>query len=128
MKLVLVGFLPDCHGCSCDTNPYGCRNAFIESVGNGVSRFVHLHLVDKTNLAVHEVQEDGTDGCCICFIAREYSCGPHAHKLDGVLLRITEVFLPDSENRSMRALYHRNCGYKYAKTVGWNNVCQKWDG
>jgi hypothetical protein len=118
MKIVLVGFLLDCHGCSCDTHPYGCGNAFIESVGNGVGRFVHLRLVDKTNLAVHKIREDGTDGCRICFTAREYACGPHAHKLDGALLRIMKVFLPDSENRSMRALYHRNRGYTFAETVG----------
>jgi hypothetical protein len=33
------------------------------------------------------------------------------------LLRITEVFLPGSENHSMSVLYHRNHGYAYAKTV-----------
>ena len=118
MKIVLVGFLPDCHGRSCDTHPYGCGNAFIESADNGVGRVVRLRLVEKTNLAVHEVHEDGSDGCCICFTGREYACGPHSHKLDGVLLRITDVILPDSENRSMRALYHRNRGYAYAETVG----------
>ena len=94
------------------------RDAFIECVGNGVGRFVHLRLVDKTNLAVHEVREDRTDGCRICFTVREYACGPHAHKLDFALLTITEVFLPDSENRSMRALHYRNRGYAYAETVG----------
>jgi len=117
MKIVLVGFCPDGHGRSCETHPYGCGNAFIESVGNGVGRLVHLHLAEKTNLAVYEVRYDGTDGCHICFTAWEYAIGENAHRLDGSLLTIIDVFLPDSPNRSMRALYHRNCGYVYAETI-----------
>jgi hypothetical protein len=37
--------------------------------------------------------------------------------LDGALLCVTEVFLPDTENRSMSALYYHNRGYAYAETV-----------
>jgi hypothetical protein len=51
MKIVLVSVLPDCHGCSCETHPYRCGNAFIKSAGNGAGRLVHLRLVEKTNLA-----------------------------------------------------------------------------
>jgi hypothetical protein len=117
MKIVLVGFLPSGHGRSCGEHPYGCGNAFIESADNGVGRLVRLRLVEMTNLAVYDVRDDGTDGCRICFTAREYAIGKNAQMLDGVMLRITEVFLPDSPNSSMRALYHRNRGYAYAETV-----------
>jgi hypothetical protein len=61
------------------------------------------------------------DGCRVCFAAREYATGPNAQLLHGALLRITEVFLPDTANRSMRHLYHRNCGYAYADVV--DNLC-----
>ena len=82
MKIVLVGFLPDCHGCSCDTHPYGCRNAFIESVGNGVGRFVCLRLVDTTNLAVHKVQEGGP--MAVAFVSRRGNTPVvHMHTMEG---------------------------------------------
>jgi hypothetical protein len=64
MKIVFVGFLPDGHGRSFETHPYGCGNVFIESIGNGVGRLVvvGLHLVEKTNLAVYEMKDNRTDG------------------------------------------------------------------
>ena len=117
MRIVLVGFLPDGHGRSCGAHPFGCGNAFIECADNGVGRLVRLRLVEQSNLAVHEVRKDGSDGCRICFTAREYATGENAQRLDGILLRVTDVFLPDSPNSSMRHLYHRNRGYAYAETV-----------
>ena len=113
MKIVLVGFLPDGHGHSCETHPYGCGNAFIESTGNGSL----VHLVENTNLAVYNVWDDGTDGCHICFTAQEYTIRENTCLFDGLLLQITEVFLLDSSNRSMRALYHCNSGYACSGTI-----------
>ena len=104
--IVLVGFLPDDHGRSCKVYPYGCRNTLIEGEGNGVDTLVCLRLVEKVHLACYLVKMDGTDGCCICFVTREYASRETARLLDGSLLRITEVFLCDSPNKSMRALYH----------------------
>ena len=117
VKIVLVGFLPDDHGRSCVAHPFGCGNALIEGPGNGVGSLVRLRLVERTHLAGYAVRDDGTDGCRVCFTAREYATGSMANCLDGCLLWITEVFLSDSENRSERALYHRNRGYAYAETV-----------
>ena len=82
-----------------------------------MGKLVRLWLVEQSNLAVHEVRKDGSDGCCICFTAREYTIGENAQRLDGLLLMVTDVFLPDSPNSSMRHLYHRNRGYAYAETV-----------
>ena len=79
--------------------------------------FIHLHLVEKMHLARYTVQDDGTDGCRICFTPREYACGENVHQLDGALLRITEVFQADSANRSMRLLFYRNRGYAYAELI-----------
>jgi hypothetical protein len=74
-----------------------------------------FRLVEKTNLACYEVRDDGSDGCRVCFTAQEYAIGENATQLDGSLLRITEVSLPDSANRSTGALYHRNRGYVYVE-------------
>ena len=117
MRIVLVGFLPDGHGRSCERHPYGWGNALLESPGNGVGTMVHLRLVEETNLAGHLVREDDTDGCRVCFTTREYTIGPNACRLDGALVKITEVYLPDSVNSSMRMLYHRNRGYATAVTM-----------
>ena len=117
VKIILVSFLQDGHGRSYDAHLFGCKNSLLESEGSGVGRLVRLHLVKGTHLAGYEVRGDGTDGCRVCFTPREYAIGENSQRLDGCLLRITEVLLPDSENRSMRALYHRNRGYAYAETV-----------
>ena len=120
VKIVLVGFLPQDNGCSCKVHPYGCGNALLEQQGNGVGRLVRLRLVERTNLAGYEVSEDGTDGCRVCFAAHEYASGENGCQLDDSLVRITAAFLPDSENRSMRALFHRNRGYAYEEIVDTN--------
>ena len=117
MKIILVGFLSDGHGCSCEMHPYGCGNALLANADNGGGRLVHLRLVRETNLACYVVQDDGTDDCRVCFAVREYAIGNNARRLDGMLLMITQVFLPDSENRSMRTSYHCNHGYAYAETI-----------
>ena len=109
-RVTLVGFIATNNGRTCETHPYGCGNALIERPDNGVGTVVRLRLVELTNLACHLVREDGTDGCRVCFTAREYAIGPNACRLDGALVKITEVYLPDSVNSSMRMLYHRNRG------------------
>jgi hypothetical protein len=66
---------------------------------------------------LNDVHDDGTDGCRVCFAAREHATGANMQLLDGALLCVTEVFLPDAANRSMRALYYRNRGYAYEEIV-----------
>jgi hypothetical protein len=119
-RIVLVGFLPDDHGRKCDAHPYGCGNALIERSGNGVGTFIRLRLVEVSHLDGYAVNDDGTDGCRVCFAAHEYAIGPNAQLLDGALLRITEVFLPDTANKSMRHLYYRNHGYAYGELIDNN--------
>jgi len=110
LRIILVGFLPDDHGHSCEVHPYGGRNALIEKKDNCVGCLIRLCLVERTHLAGYETKGDGMDGCRICFSAGEYAIGETPHQLDGSLLRIMEVFLSDSIDRSMWALYHRNHG------------------
>ena len=115
VKIVLVGFLPDHHGRSCEAHPYGYGNALLEREGNGVGRLVRLRLVERIHLVGYAVRDDGTDASRVCFAAQEYANSENTLCLDGSLLRITAVFLPDSENRIMRALYHSNHSYAYAE-------------
>ena len=116
VKIILIGFLLDGHGRSCVVHPFGCGNALLESEGNGVGRWVHLHLVEGTHLAGYEVCKDSIDGCQVCFMPQEYANSENAQHLDGCLFWIMEVFLPDSENHSTNMLYHQNCSYAYAET------------
>jgi hypothetical protein len=67
VEIVLVGFLPIDHGCSCDVHPYGCGKE--ESEGHGVGRLVSLHLVEQTHLVCYSVKDDSMDGCHLCFAA-----------------------------------------------------------
>ena len=90
MKIVLVSFLPDDHGYRCEVHPYRCGNTFIEKEDSGVCSLVCLQSVEKTHLAGHEVQDDRSDGCRVCFVAREYTIGGNVHVLDGTVLRVTK--------------------------------------
>ena len=61
VRIVLVGFLPDDHGRSCEVHPYGCRNELIEGEGNGMGRLFLLRLVEKVHLACYLLRMDRTD-------------------------------------------------------------------
>ena len=82
-----------------------------------MGRLVCLLLVEETNLTCFVVHLNGTDDCHICFAVQEYAICDNACQLDSMLLMITQVFLPNFENMSMRALYHCNHGFAYTKTV-----------
>jgi hypothetical protein len=116
LRIVLVGFLPSDHGRS-EAHPYRCGNAFTEEEGNGLGRLIHLHLVEKTHLASYKNKDDGMDGCHFCFAAQECAIGNTAGKLDGAILRITDVFTSDCANSSIRVLYDRNHGYAHTEVV-----------
>jgi len=75
VKIILDGFVPDDHECSCEGHPYGCRNALLEREGNGVGWLVRLHLVERIHLVGYAVRDDGKDGCQVCFAAQEYANG-----------------------------------------------------
>ena len=72
---------------------------------------IRLQWLEVTYLAGYTVCDGGTDGCHVCFAAQEYTACPNVQLVDSALLCIIEVFLPDTANRSMRALYYSNRGY-----------------
>ena len=124
-QVVLVGFLPTDNGRSCEHHPFGCGNALVlERDSHGVGLQIRLRMVDGNSLAGYQIQVDGSDGCRVCFAAREYAVGVGGQRLNGASVRIQEMVLPDDENTSKRALFHRNRGYAIAQLYdpgpNWN--------
>jgi len=98
-EVVLVGFLPTDNGSSCDCHPFGCGNILVlERVLHGVGMQIRLRMVDGHNLTGCQVKSDGLDGCCVCFAAKQYAIGVVGERLDGVIVQIKEVVMPDDEN------------------------------
>ena len=121
-RIVLGVFLPDGNARSCGLHPFGCGNSLVlnrEDLGMGL----HLRLRSFVHheLACYTTNDDGSDGCCVCFTAREYAAGDNDLRLDGSIVKLTDVFTAEHENRSMRYLFHRNCGYAYAVVVLYAN-------
>jgi hypothetical protein len=77
-----------------------------------------MKMVEGIHLAGYMVNDDGSDGCRVCFAAREYAVGVAGQRLDGASVWIKEMVLPDGKNVSKRALFHRNRGYAIAELSG----------
>ena len=121
-EVVLVGFLPTDNGRSCSLHPFGCGNALVLERDNthGVRMKLRMRLVDKTNLACYEMHPNGSDGCRVCFAAREFAIGRRGQFLDGCTAVIKELVLPDDTNSAKRHLYHHNRGYAIAEVIEGN--------
>ena len=76
---------------------------------------IRLRLVHNINLTGYIVLADRSDGCRVCFATQEYAVGARGLSLDGTVLVIREIVLPDDSNSSKRALFHRNHGYAIAE-------------
>ena len=114
-RIVLVGFLPDGNGRSCDLHPFGCGNSVVLNWDDyGVGTVIRLCMFVSDELACYTIRNDGSDGCRVCFTSCEFAAGENGRRLDGAIVRIAQMFTPESKNRSMRHLYYHNCGYAYA--------------
>ena len=47
---------------------------------------------------------DGKDGCRVAFLAKEYAAGERGLRLNGAIVRIVEVYLPNNANRPAHRL------------------------
>ena len=118
LRIILVGLIESNNGRKCDVHPDGCGNSLVlERSDNGVGMELRLRMKVADELACYVVRRDGTDGCRVGFAAKEYAAGEKGAKLDGVIVRIVDVFLPDNPNRTARRLYHHNRGYTVAENV-----------
>ncbi len=59
------------------------------------------------------------DGCRVgfSFTPQGHAVGAHGNMLNGVLVRVFEVYTPEHPNSHCRTLYHRNRGYALAEMV-----------
>ena len=120
--IILVGFIETNNGCRCDSHPDGCGNFLVvERFDNGVGMELRLRMKVADELACYVIKPDGTDGCCVAFAAKEYAVGENGLRLNGSIVRMVEVFLPDNLNRTVRLLYHHNCGYAVGEIVSFSN-------
>ena len=87
----------------------------------GVGLCLQLCLLVHHKLACYTINDDGSYGCRVCFATREYAAGKNDYRLDGAVVKLIDVFTAEHENRSMRYLFHRNCGYAYAVVVSYAN-------
>ena len=85
---------------------------------HGVGMKLRMWLVDKTHLAGYQMLPDELDGCRVCFAAREFAVGQCGQRLNGCMVVIKEMVLPDDENSTKRHLFHCNHGYAIAEVTG----------
>ena len=85
--------------------------------GVGMELWLRMKAVDDT--ACYTIKCDGTDGCRVAFLAKEYAAGDRGLRLNGAIVRIVDVFQPDNPNRMARRLYHHNHGYALGEIVSF---------
>jgi hypothetical protein len=98
--IIIVDFVECNNGRRCDLHPDGCGNSVVlerDDHGVGMELRLRMKVVDKT--ACYNIKADGTDGSRVSFLAKEYATGDIGMRLNGDIVRIIEVFLPDNPNR-----------------------------
>jgi hypothetical protein len=86
----------------------------VNRVDSGVGLCLRLRSFVRNELAGYTIHDDGSEGCRVCFAAREYAVGDNDRRLDGAIVQIVEVFTADHPNSTMRRLFHHNRGYTSA--------------
>ena len=118
-RIILVGFIETSNGCRCACHRDGCGNLVVERIDNGVGMELRLRMEAANELACYVMKPDGTDGCRVSFAAKKYAAGENGLRLDGEIVRIVDVLLPDNPNRTVRQLYHHNRGYAVGEIVAF---------
>ena len=114
----IVGIVATNNGRTCNNHRFGCGNALLMSLPvNGCGVLLRLRKTLCGDLAAYFVLPDGSDGCRVAFAPREQAAGHRGCFLDGVVVRMIEVYTPEHPNRFCRALYHRNRSYGMAEIV-----------
>ena len=91
--IVLVRFLHDSNGCSCELHPFGCEYSLVLNQDDcGVGMVLRLRMFVSNELACYTIRNDGSDGCHICFTTREFAEGDNGCGLDEVIVLITQMF------------------------------------
>ena len=64
---------------------------------------------------------DGSDGWHVCFTSREYAIGDNGCELDVAIVKLTDVFTEDHENRSIHHLFHRSHEYVHGVVLSYGS-------
>ena len=67
----------------------------------GIGFCLRLSMMVQLKLACYTINKDGTDHCCVGFVAREYVAGENVCWLDGAIVQITEVITLDHRSREL---------------------------
>ena len=107
---------------NCELHPFGCDKLLVLIREDyGVGMLLGLRMIVTNKLSCYTINSNGSNGCHVCFVAREYAVRENGHRLDGTTIHITDVFKSDDENRSIQHLYHHDQGYMHARVVNGNN-------
>ena len=89
----------------------------MERSDHGIGMEFRVRMMAPEELACYIMGADGKDGYRIAFLAKEYAAGERGLRVNGAIVWIVEVFLPDNENGSARRLYHHNYGYVVGEII-----------
>ena len=59
---------------------------------NGMELQLRMKVMDE--MACYTIKTDGTDGCCVSFLAKEYMASDRGLRLNEVIVRIIDIFYP----------------------------------
>ena len=114
--IVLVGVLLCDNGRSCNLQPFGCGNLLVlnrHDHGAGICHHIWM-MMFPNKLVCYIVNSNGSDGCHVWFVPRDYAAGENACRLDRRVIKIMQAYQSDNKNCSMRRLFHHNRDYAYA--------------
>ncbi len=115
----IVSIIETNNGHMCDVHRFGCGNSFLLArPAHGCGVLLCLKQTTAPNeLAAYFVLHDGSDGRHVGFTPREHAVGACGQMLDGVLVRLIEVFTPEHPNFYCCTLYNRNHSYALTEIV-----------
>ncbi len=95
LLVIIVGFVESNNGRRCDLHPDGCGNSLVlERDDHGIGMELRLRMKGMDEMACYTIKTDGTDGCRIAFLAKEYVVGDRGLRLNGAIVQSVDVFYP----------------------------------
>jgi hypothetical protein len=105
--IIIVDFIECSNGRTCESHPDGCGIVVLERDDHGLGILLHWCMVRKDELAAYAMKSDGSNGCHIAFVEREYAASDNGSRLNGTAVHLVDIFLPDDENTTANHLYHQ---------------------
>ncbi len=110
MVVPIVGINGTNNGRTCDVHQFGCgKDLVLARPAHGCGLLLYLQKTTAAEIAAFFILNDGSDGCRVGFTPQEQAVGARGCLLDGVVVRVFEVYTPEHPNSYCRTLFHRNC-------------------